>query len=239
MKQTPSLPDADPRSDRPRSAGRKSKFLAVIGATCLVFGPVNTAKASVVAVATGYEVSYGITLHTLPTNGGDILDTFIFEWNESGEFNVDYGYAIAGRSTTNIIHIIGFEPTAALLMGYALGTPGVGDEKDHLFTLVNSSFANGVIGRKWSEVFPGLTPATRIGHDAMVRLLIDAAGDDLIALDKLTNFVKNEASQAAFDPSGGFAALEWTIGNPDIPEPGTYALLAVGCAGVLALRRRK
>ena len=27
--QTPSLPDADPRSGRPRSAGRKSKFLAV------------------------------------------------------------------------------------------------------------------------------------------------------------------------------------------------------------------
>jgi hypothetical protein len=212
----------------------------------LLFGLVGGANAGVISVAPGsYEVSYDINLRILPTNGGDILDTFIFEWNDSGDFNVDYRDTIAGQSSTNISHVVDFEPTAAFLIGYGLGVQGVGDGKNHLFTLVNSSFANEVIGlKKWSEAFPGVPPEPRIGHNAMIGLLADAArSDDLsvreMALDKITDFVKNEAYRAAFDPAGQFRVLEWTVPIGDVPAPATLALFGLGLAGLGWSRRKQ
>ena len=81
---------------------------------CLLFGLVNGAKASVISVADGYEVSYGINMNPGSSNGSDIQNTFIFEWDDSN-FNVDYAYTIAGQGTTNISHIIDFAPASALL----------------------------------------------------------------------------------------------------------------------------
>ena len=197
----------------------------------LFIGLVGSTNAGVISVASGYEVSYDISLHSLPTNGGDIQDTFIFEWNDNGDFSRDYGYTIAGRDSTRISHKIDFEPTAAFLIGYAKGIPGIGDEKDHLFTFVNSRFANDVTGVKWSEVFTGVPPEPRIGHSAMVSLLVDGAGGDQSAIQKLTDFVKSEAYRAAFDPAGRFSALEWTGATPDVPVSAPLALLGAGLAG--------
>ena len=104
----------------------------------------------------GYKVDYDINLRVGSSNGETIQDTFIIEWNDNNDFNIDYAYTIAGKGKTSISHVIGFEPTAALLMGYGLGVPNVGDEKDHIFTATNSSFTSQVTGLKWSEAFPGV-----------------------------------------------------------------------------------
>ena len=209
-------------------------FVCAVG---LIFGLVGNTHASVISVATGYEVSYQFDMGGIPRNGNDIQDTFIFEWNENGDFNVDYGFTIAGRGSTNISHIISFEPTAAFLIGYGLGDPDFGDGKDHLFTFVNSSFAYEAAGHKWSEVFPGVPPEPRIGHNAMIELLAEAVGGDLTALNSLTNFVKNEAYQGAFDPAGSFKVVEWS--RAVIPEPITFALFSIGLAGLGWSRRKK
>ena len=169
------------------------------------------ADADVTPVPSGYEVSYQIDLSVGTSNGLDILDTFIFEWNENGDFSVDYPYTINNRGRTLINHTIGFKPTAALLMGYGLGVPGIGDEKDHMFTVISSEFANSVIGQKWSQAFPGVPPDPRIGHNAMINLLKNAAVGGESALKQLTDFVKKEGYKAGFDPIGSFRVLEWTI----------------------------
>jgi hypothetical protein len=180
--------------------------LAILGLTC-------NADADVTPVPGGYEVSYQIDLRGT-SNGLDILDTFICEWNENGDFSVDYPYTINNRGRTLINHTIGFKPTAALLMGYGLGIPGIGDEKDHMFTVISSGFANSVIGKKWSQAFPGVPPDPRIGHNAMINLLKNAAAGNASALNQLTEFVKKEGYKAGFDPIGSFRVFEWTIGLP-------------------------
>lgn len=172
------------------------------------------ANADITPVPGGYEVSYQIDLSVGTSNGLDILDTFIFEWNENGDFSVDYPYTINNRGRTLINHTIGFEPTSALLMGYGLGVPGIGDEKDHMFTVISSEFADSVIGLKWSQAFPGVPPDPRIGHNAMINLLKNAAAGDASALNQLTEFVKKEGYRAGFDPLGSYRVFEWTTGWP-------------------------
>ena len=167
---------------------------------CLLFGLVNGAKASVISVADGYQVSYGINMNPGSSNGSDIQNTFIFEWDDS-YFNVDYAYTIAGLGNTYISHTIEFAPTSALLIGYGAGIAGVGDEKDHLYTITSSAFADTVVGVKWSEAFPGVVPESRVGHNAMISLLIEAAEGDTSALTALTDFVTTEGYGAAFNPA--------------------------------------
>ncbi len=207
---------------------------------CLLFGAVDGAKATVIAVAGGYEVTYGIDMTPGSSNGSDIQNTFIFEWDDSN-FNVDYAYTIGGQGNTYISHIIGFAPTSALLIGYGAGIPGVGDEKDHLYTITSSAFAESVFGVKWSVAFPGVTPETRLRHSTMISLLNDAATGDVGALNELTAFVTTEGYQAAFNPAGGFKVVEWTNGQNgggSIPEPTAITLFAVGLAGLVVNRRR-
>ena len=169
-------------------------YRAAFITTFLLFGLVNGAKAGVVSVADGYEVSYEINMNPATSNGSDIRNTFIFEWDDSN-FNVDYAYTIAGQGATNISHIIDFAPTSALLIGYGAGITGVGDEKDHVYTVTNSTFADSVLGIKWSVVFPGVPPESRVRHSAMISLL---QAEDV---NSLTNFVKTEGYRAAFDPA--------------------------------------
>jgi hypothetical protein len=202
------------------------KLITAFVTSCLLLGLVNGAKASVISVATGYEVSYGIDMKSGGSNGSDIESTFIFEWDDS-HFNVDGAYTIAGQGQTYLSHIVPFAPTSALLIGYGAAVPGVGDEKDHLYTITSTDFADTVWGLKWSAAFPGVPPEPRVGHSAMISLLIDATAGDTGALSSLIDFVTTEGYRAAFDPAGGFTVVEWTTAQP-VPEPATLTGFSIG-----------
>ena len=195
-------------------------------------------SAGIITLGTSsYEVTYDFNVAGFTRSTGHVQDLFIFEWNESGDFNVDFAYTLAGGSTTTISHVIDFNPTSAFAIGYTLAAAGVGDEKAHIFTFTNSDFAYGVLGSKWSEIFPGATPDSRIRHSELISLLGDAASGDPDALNVVTDFVRFEASSAAFDPSGRSKAIEWSTAAV-VPSPGTVALLGLGLAGFGWSRRK-
>jgi hypothetical protein len=205
----------------------------------LLFGLVNGAKATVTSVESGYEVRYEISMDPPTSNGSPITNTFIFEWDDSNysNFNVDYAYTIADHGTSTISHTIDFSPTSALLIGYAEGIEGIGDEKDHIYTITNTTFADSTLGMKWSAAFPGVTPETRFRHSEMVSLL------QTLDVSALTNFVKTEGYRAAFDPAGDFSVVEWTCNGgvcpPPVPVPAAAWLFGSGLLGLVGIARRK
>jgi len=224
--------------------GRKVFALPVLVTAAVLVLP-GMADAGVIAVNNGYQVDYNIGMSPGSSNGSDIEGVFIFEWNENDFFS-SWAGTIAGSGDTYLSHIIDFEPTSAFILGYGGGVPGIGDEKDHLYTITSLAFSSTVGGLKWSQAFPGVTPETRVGHDAMINLLGDAAGGSATAQLALEDFVKTEGYRAAFDPRGDFVVLEWstcpvgTTGNfpncvpvgGNIPEPASAVLLGLGLAAL-------
>jgi hypothetical protein len=202
----------------------------------------SAAYAAVTAVPGGYEVSYHVYLPGGTSNGQDIRSVFLVEWDESGHRSVDHAFSIAGRGSTRLAHVVGFRPSAALVIGYAEGIAGVGDGKDHLFTLTSAAFAEQATGQNWGVVFPGVPPEPRVGHNAMTALLQDAAAGDGNALDAIVRFVDTEGHRAAFDPAGRFRVIEWTIGTPidgePIPTLSTVGLAALALFIVVLASRR-
>lgn len=179
-------------------------------------------NAAVSEVDGGYRVTYNVNVGTGTSNGSDIIDVMIFEWNAGGDFSIDNGDSINGQGRTILSHVIDFEPESALVLGWGAGVVGVGDEKDHLFTLTNFSFASQVTGLKWSEVFPGVAPLPRTGHNAMIGLLRNAAAGDTVARNSIVEFIQREAGHAAFNPAGNFRVIEWSIAEPlpvQVPVP--------------------
>ncbi len=220
-------------------------------------GMTSNSSAGVISLSDGYQVNYGIGMNPGTSNGSDIEGVFVFEW-DNNNYDAFYGGVIASRGTTYLRHEIDFLPTSSLIIGYGAGISGVGDELDHLYTVTNLAFSNIVGGLKWSEAFPGVPPDPRIGHNAMVDLLKDAASGSLSALEDIYDWVKLEGYRAAFDPRGNFAVLEWTgcnageipVQNSDgsfacepvggsIPAPGTWLLLAIGLLGIVATQAFK
>jgi hypothetical protein len=222
---------------------RVRHLLLLVAALLFALGIVVPAGAGVMPIADGYEVTYGIGMDPGSSNGSNLESVFIFEW-DGANFSADYAGTIAGRGNTFLSHVIDFYPTSALILGWGAGIPGVGDEKDHLYTITSLAFSNTVGGLKWSQAFPGVPPDPRVGHSAMINLLRDAqSGASSSSVDALTDWVIAEGYRAAFDPISSFVVLEWTICSEGeieirpgvcvpvggrIPVPPTLALYALG-----------
>jgi len=209
---------------------RKSSLSVLLILFCTI--PL-TANAIVTAVEGGYKVDYYVSLAQGTSNGSDIEDSLIFEWNQGGDFSADFGPTISGEGNTYISHVIDFEPDSALILGWGAAIPGVGDEKDHLFMLASDAFTKQVTGLNWSVAFPGVPPEPRTGHNAMINLLKDAAGGDGSALDAISLWLEREASHAAFNPSGNFRVIEWSVAQPiDVTTP-IPVLSGIGLAALV------
>lgn len=217
------------------------RIICLVVVVFFIIGSLS-AGARVKPVSGGYEVSYNVVIPKGTSNGNDIQDVVIFEWNEFGHLNVEGGFSIKGKGHTNLSHVIGFEPESALVFGWGAAVSGVGDEKDHLFTLANSSFTRQITGKKWSEAFPGVAPVPRTGHNALIGLVRAASGGDSEAVDDLTAFIRREAETAAFDPAKGFRVIEWSVGHPidtalPVPALSFYGMLLL-ILGFVAVSRR-
>ena len=202
---------------------------------CLLVGLISRAEASIRPAGDGYETSYRLNLETATPTGNDIQNAFIFEWNDS-DFNADYSYTIAGAGPTDLSHVIDFEPSSALVLGYIDAVPQFGDEKPHLYMVMGAAHSKyiteNLLGVLFSEIYG-------IGEQAVIELLRQAAEGDQEAIDKLKAVVIGKLSMAAFDPEGGFRIHKWSPGTIPVPEPSTILIFGIGLLGYAAMRRHR
>jgi hypothetical protein len=215
---------------------RKSATAMAISA-CLLVGLISRAEASIRPAGDGYETSYRLNLEIPTPTGNDIQNAFIFEWNDS-DFSLDHAGTIAGAGPTNLSHVIDFEPSSALVLGYIDAVPNFGDEKPHLYTVIGATHSKyieeNLLGVLFSKIYG-------INEQIVIEWLRQAAEGDQEALDNLKALVVDELSVAAFDPEGGFRIHKWSPAAVPVPEPSTILIFGTGLLGLAAvhLRRRR
>ena len=200
---TPSLPDAAPRSDRPRTAWRKSSLI-VMALLCIAIAPAFgqgqlAGTATIFATPNGPNFNYTISL----TNTGTLnIGTFWFAWTPPG-MPTEYDFLPSEPFSIS-------QPTGWLGPA-SFGFPGYSIE------YYNST---------GSLIAPGQTATFGFtSPDSPTTLQGSAFG-----FPRTTSFIYSG------NPEVGSTAR---VDPVFVPEPSTYALLAAGCAGLLALRRRK
>jgi hypothetical protein len=184
---------------------------------------------SVVPSGTGFNTSYTFNL-PFTLNGNDVTSIMLLEAGALGEVSMDFPFAAAPGTTSTLTHHIDFFPTSALIVGLELPTPTVGDGKTHIAMWVDSGFAAGAIGLRFSEAFPNSR------HSLFIANYLLAVGGDAAAQQALVDFfVSGDGAAAAFTPGGSFSYIMSTI---IVPEPGGAVLWGCGL-GLLALLRRR
>ena len=142
---------------------------------------------------------------------------------------------LAPDGVQSLTHAVPFDPTSALVVGV---NAGVGAEGAHIIMFTNDDFASAAVGLKWSELFS--SPR----HNAFISFLTGAHAGDAASLDAVSDFLRgSEAAAAAFDPSGSYSILQFSVTEPpigrDVPEPGTVAALGLGLTALAwTLQRR-
>lgn len=191
------------------------------------------ACAAVIQNGSDFDVTYTVDLvGTL--NGNPVTSIVVLEAG-GGQFSQDFPFTLNASGVSSITHTISFFPTSALVIGLNLPSPGIGDEKPHLFMLVNDTFAASANGTKFSDVF-----ANTRHNDMILRLQAALAGDTTQQQWLRDFFLTGDGTAAAFSPTGSFTAIEFSAGTPvgvSVPEPSTMML--VGAAGLALLARRR
>ena len=184
---------------------------------------------SVTPAAPGFDTSYTFDL-PFTLNGNDVTSIMILEAGAAGEVSMDFPFAVAPGDTATLAHHIGFFPTSALIVGLELPSPNVGDGKTHIAMWVDSGFAAGAIGLRFSEAFPNSR------HSLFIANYLLAVGGDAAAQQALADFfVTGDGAGAAFTPGGSFRYIMSTV---IVPEPAGPLLWASGL-GLLALLLRR
>lgn len=220
-------------------AGKPLCKLVQLLSAIMFMGVVAGANATVIATDDGFEARYTVRLDSTLT-GNDIKNVAIFEWDDSGNRSVSYSYTIAGSGRTDLVHTTGFAPTSALVLGYLDAVIGVGDEKRHLYTLVDAGYSDflvdNLLGVKFSQIFGQ-------GEQFTIDKLIAATAtpEPSDALEELWGFVTGAAAKSAFDPSGDFRVHKWSPTTPpeDVSVPATLLLIGLGFAGLCLSRRKR
>ncbi len=206
-----------------RSVCYSMKILAALLTLVFTF-LASTAWATVIPVASGYEVSYNIKLYQGATPPGiDIENVLIFEWDDT-QRNLSYPFAIAGSGNTVLSHIVPFEPTSAFVIGSIAAVPGApvgtADAKRHLYTLSDVAYSDYLVdnflGVKFSQLF-GKGEQTTI--DLTLKAINGNSAESLQAQDALWSFVTGGAQGMVFNPAGEFRVHKWSPTTAPTPKP--------------------
>jgi len=214
-----------------------------------MLGTLGVAQAGIIQLAPDqYEISYLMNVAPATPTGGDILDVFIFEWddNDLSKFSVDSSFTIAGSGNTELTHTIGFMPTSAFAIGYIDALPGADpttfEGKRHLYTLNSTDYNEYLALNNPGQIFSAIFG---IVEQDITDLLFEAGTNgNLAARQSLIDFVQQQivGGPAPFDPAGPFEILHWSLPEPgggSLPEPSVLLLFGLGLAALYSGRRKR